>query len=137
MSVCSFTGVRLYSVFGDESAEESKERVFAVAGVFGSDSDWRNLGDAWLERTKGRIFHAADCETNQGDYSDRSNTENKDLYKDLTKLVCNSKLMGRGHAIGLAGWHKFFPRQPGDIPYYTCFRKRRSGVRRPVGARYT
>lgn len=115
----------MYSVFGDESADESKVRVFAVAGVFGSESDWSSLKAGWFDRTGERIFHAADCETNQGDFATTTDAENKRLYKDLTQLLCRSKLMGRGHAVDLAGWRDAFPATldtRADIPYYTCFR---------------
>jgi len=30
----------VYNVYGDESYDEKKEKVFAVAGVFGSDFEW-------------------------------------------------------------------------------------------------
>jgi hypothetical protein len=30
----------MYSVFGDESHDETKSRVFAVAAIFGSEDDW-------------------------------------------------------------------------------------------------
>jgi hypothetical protein len=112
----------VYIVFGDESADESKARVFAVAGVLGSDADWGSVKDAWINRTGGRIFHASDCETNQGDFAATDPSENKNLYKDLTQLICASKLMGRAHGIDVAGWREFFPNQPKDIPYLTCFR---------------
>lgn len=115
----------MYSVFGDESADESKARVFAVTGVFGSESDWFSLKEAWIDRTGGRIFHATDCDTNQGECASNSDADNKRLYKDLTQLLCCSKLMGRSHAVDLAGWRNAFPGTldaGSDMPYYTCFR---------------
>lgn len=115
----------MYSVFGDESADESHSRVFAVSGIFGSESDWHSLKEAWIDRTGGRIFHAVDCETNQGDFAVTSETENKTLYKDLTQLLCRSKLMGCSHAVDLSGWRNAFPGTldaGSDISYYTCFR---------------
>jgi hypothetical protein len=112
----------VYSVFGDESADETKSRVFAVAGVFGGEPEWIRLKGAWLERTGGKIFHAADCETNQGEFVNTSNSENKALYKDLTILLCGSHLLGRGHAIELCGVREFFQHSPAELPYCMCFR---------------
>ena len=112
----------MYTVFGDESADETKARVFAVSGVFGSAKDWDELKNVWVERTGGKIFHAADCETNQGDFSGASDSENKALYKDLTRLLCNSRLMGKSHAIDMAAWKSYFSGAPDDMPYLTCFR---------------
>jgi hypothetical protein len=114
--------VVVYAVFGDESHDETKARVFAVAGVFGSDDQWKQLKTKWLGRTGGRIFHASDCETNQGDFASTSNSDNKLLYKDLTVLLAESGLLGYGVAIDLAGHHQFFPDVPADIPYFICFR---------------
>src|ERR1700722_5219555 len=115
--------VVMYSVFGDESHDEKNERVFAVAGLFGSDEDWKQLRAKWINRTGGKNFHAAACETGKGDYAGAPDVENKALYKDLTQLLCASRLMGFGAAIDLAGHRLHFPDIPVDIPYYWCFRK--------------
>jgi len=47
----------VYSVFGDESSDATKSRVFAVAALFGNDDDWQILKDSWLDRTGGVVFH--------------------------------------------------------------------------------
>ncbi len=112
----------MYAVHGDESADETKARVFAVSGVFGSTEDWDDLKSAWVERTGGRIFHATECETNQGIFSETSNSENKALYKELTQLLCKSRLMGKSHAIDMAAWRTHFDGALEDMPYLTCFR---------------
>ncbi len=46
----------LLSVFGDESYDRAKVRVFAVVGLFGSEEDWAALKERWLERTGGKSF---------------------------------------------------------------------------------
>lgn len=112
----------VYSVFGDESSDESKSRVFAAAGVFGHDDDWKSIGEAWLDRTKGVIFHAADCETDKGDFQTNTHADNQALYKDLTQLICRSRLMGRSHAMDIAAWRSHFSQVPDDVPYLSCFR---------------
>jgi hypothetical protein len=66
------------SVFGDESQDETKQRVFSVAGVFGSSEEWDILADRWLRATGGRIFHAADCESDLGEFSKTSHTVDSD-----------------------------------------------------------
>src|ERR1035437_1693861 len=40
--------VVMYSVFGDESHDEKRQRVFAVAGLFGSHEDWAQIEARWL-----------------------------------------------------------------------------------------
>src|SRR2546425_12783756 len=49
-------------VFGDESADETRSRVFAVAGVIGSEAEWQLAMRDWLRRTRGMSFHANECE---------------------------------------------------------------------------
>lgn len=112
----------VYSVFGDESSDETKSRVFAVAGVFGGDRDWKSVGDAWLDRMGGIIFHAAQCETDQGDFQKNTHADNQALYKDLTQIICRSGLMGRSLTMNVAGWRAQFPLVPNSIPYLACFR---------------
>ena len=41
-------------VFGDESADETKSRVFAVAGVIGNEDEWQLAMREWLRRTRGQ-----------------------------------------------------------------------------------
>ena len=52
----------ILSVFGDESADETKQRVFAISGVFGLESEWLRAEAAWTALTNGEVFHAADWE---------------------------------------------------------------------------
>jgi hypothetical protein len=69
------------SVFGDESADETKQRVFAVAGVVGNEDQWAALEAAWIARTGGIPFHAKDCESDQGDYADKDHQENQNYIR--------------------------------------------------------
>lgn len=112
----------LYSVFGDESHDETNERVFAVAGLFGSQEEWEGLEAAWLERTGGKVFHAANCEADYGDFAGIDHRENLRLYADLTRILANSRLMGFGVAHDLVAYRHFFPEAIADMPYYKCFR---------------
>jgi hypothetical protein len=112
----------VYTVFGDESHDEASARVFAVAGLFGSEDDWGAFNAKWSARTGGKVFHAADCETDKGDYGSSPHPDNLRLYKDLVHILADSKILGFGTAMDLAGWREFFPGVPEDIPYYRCFR---------------
>jgi hypothetical protein len=112
----------VYSVFGDESHDENCSRVFAVGGVLGSTEDWNSLKTAWEERTGGRVFHAADCETDFGDFAGADHQENQRLYADLTKLLVGSRLMGFGAAISLEDHKNIFPDALDNQPYFLCFR---------------
>jgi hypothetical protein len=40
----------MVSAFGDESADETQQRTFAVAAVAASDEEWTQLEGAWQER---------------------------------------------------------------------------------------
>ena len=41
----------MLSVFGDGSADETKQRLFAVGGVIGSEEAWLQLERKWIART--------------------------------------------------------------------------------------
>ena len=103
--------LRMLKVFGDESADETQTRVFAMAGLVGREPDWLSAEDEWLRRTKGEVFHAADCEHHG----------NLDLYKDLTQILAHSRLAGRAVALDLTAVHEYFPGALSDIGYYKCF----------------
>lgn len=100
--------------FGDESADETKERVFAVAGVIGSEEQWESLEKKWGARCNGIPFHANDCDSNHGDFKVFSHQQNKDRYRDLTVLLTQSGLGGFGIALDLFAQKLIFPQAPGD-----------------------
>jgi hypothetical protein len=108
-------------VYGDESADETKERVFVVAGVVGLNEHWETLQPKWDERCGGIPFHANDCESNQGDFAQFSDAENKARYKDLTVLLSNSGLGGFGVALDLISSREIFPQTPAGMHYYKGF----------------
>jgi hypothetical protein len=110
----------ILSVFGDESSDETKQRVFAVGGVIGLEETWRELEAKWLARTGGIPFHANECDSDQGDYAKTTHADNKALYRDLTTLLAESGLAAWGFAIDLRAQCKVFPDAP-DIAYYKCF----------------
>ena len=101
----------MLKVFGDESADETQSRAFAMAALVGRESDWQAAEDDWLQRTGGKIFHAADCE-HQGDL---------DLYKDLTQIIARSRLGGRAVALDLTEVKEYLPGVPRYGAYHICF----------------
>ena len=111
-------GKRMYiavilSIFGDESSDETKQRVFAVSGVFGNKAEWALTEEAWLKRTSGTVFHAADCEYEK----------NFELYKDLTQILASGYVAGVSIALDLTVFREFFPDALADVGYYQCFTK--------------
>lgn len=107
-------------VFGDESADETTQRVFAVGGVVGTEEHWEALERSWLARCEGIKFHAKDCESDQGDFASRAHRQNKDLYRDLSIMLAESGLGAWGFMIDLAAQRRVFPEAP-NIAYYKCF----------------
>jgi hypothetical protein len=102
----------IYSVFGDESYDEKRKRVFAIAGLFGNEEDWDALANKWTESTKGEEFHAAKWQT------DNRHGE----YASLTKILAASKLLGWGVVMSLLKYESIFPdAADNDLPYYICF----------------
>jgi hypothetical protein len=109
-------------VYGDESMDETKQRVCAVAGIIGTEEMWSALEWKWARRTNGIPFHGNDCDSDHGDYAGRPHWENKALYRDLTILLAESGLAGYGQAIDLTAKNKVFPDSE-DISYYTAFQR--------------
>jgi len=110
-------------VYGDDSADEKKERVCAVAGVVGTILAWRSIERQWIVRTDGIPFHAKDCDSDRGYYKSFPHAENKALYKDLVTLIAESHLHGFGVAIDLMAARRAFPGAEPEIGYYRAFLK--------------
>jgi hypothetical protein len=109
-------------VYGDESMDETKQRVCAVAGIIGTEDQWKALEWKWTRRTNGVSFHGNDCDSDHGDYITRPHWENKGLYRELTTLLANSGLAGYGQAIDLVAKNAVFPESE-DLAYYTAFQR--------------
>lgn len=100
------------SVFGDESADQKAQIVYAVAALIGLDSQWEAAVDEWLKVTKGEEFHATEWESRHG----------LDSYNELARVVADSGLRGQGVAIDLAEFRSAFPDlRTQDYAYHKCF----------------
>src|SRR5260370_34279525 len=94
----------MFTIFGDESADEMKQRAFGIAGVMGREAQWDELIDKWVKRTGGKEFHAAECESEYANDPDRDkHRENLRMYADLAQLTANSGLRGWEVSTDLAG----------------------------------
>lgn len=115
-----FEGV-VYTAYGDESADETQQRVFALAGLFGSESDWKTFNKQWKARTGGIVFHAAECDSDQGDYKHIDHATNKKLYADLSRIIASSRLVGNAVSISLPDYRELLAPCLDENPYYICF----------------
>lgn len=112
----------MLTVFGDESFDKTGQRVYAVAGLLGTQEEWDNLGATWLKRTKGVIFHATDCEANRGDFKGVPHKQNLNLYKDLVQILANSGILGFAVAIDVKGYREIVPGAVlAEAPYFHGF----------------
>lgn len=107
--------------FGDESADEKKERVFAVGAVIGSEQHWTWLEDRWNIICDGVPFHANDCDGNREDFAQFTLEQNQERYKLLTKMLAISGLGGFGIAVDLAAQRRVNPDALESLAYYKCF----------------
>jgi hypothetical protein len=107
-------------LYGDDSADEKRERVAAVAAVVGSEEMWEWIDPQWTARNGGIPFHARDCESDQGDYRTIPHEKNKSLYKDLATMLASSQLSGLGIGIDLVAQREIFP-LAADLSYYKAF----------------
>ena len=124
-------------VYGDDSSDEKRQRVCAVAVVAGTEELWLRLESQWIARTGGIPFHARDCESDRGDFApkDGENTDevhkrNKTLYKDFATMLASSGVGGRTVAIDLMAQRDVFPDSP-DISYFKAFVELLESVKEP------
>lgn len=106
--------------FGDESADASKQYVFAVAAVFGTEDEWAEAMREWLRRTRGLPFHATDCESQYANHPDpQKHKDALKLYRDLTQILCDSYLVGFAVALDLQAYKRIIgPGAETDWAYY-------------------
>jgi hypothetical protein len=110
-------------IFGDESADQTQQRTFAVSGLIASPEIWERFEEAWLNRTGGKIFHAAECETDHGDFAitpENSHIDNLRLYADLVQILAHSRVRGYAAALDVGSWLEAFPGAPKGFGYYKC-----------------
>jgi len=106
--------------YGDDGADEKRERVIAVAVIAGREEWWQNVEDQWVIRSGGIPFHATDCESNHGDYENIPHDENKAMYRDLTGILAASNLGGIGIATDLIAAKQLMPGNLA-LAYYRSF----------------
>jgi hypothetical protein len=108
--------------FGDESADETKSRVFAVAIVAGTEDEWTRPEREWLRRNRGLEFHANKCESEYARHPDRQkHVDNLKRYRDLTTILAESHLVGLSVALDLKSQRECLPGVHRDTGYYKCF----------------
>ena len=107
-------------LYGDESADETRSRVFTVAGVFGTDDEWALAIRDWLRHTRGLRFHAKECESAYGKTAEQR-AANRELYKRLTITLAESYLVGIAVSMDLASQRKHLPGLPHESAYCKCF----------------
>jgi hypothetical protein len=114
--------IYMLTVYGDESYDGKAKTVFVVAGLFGNQAQWDSLEVKWLARLGGLRFHAADCESDLGDFGPpRTHAENLDLYRDLTTLLGTSGILGYGVAMDLVSRDRYMKNPMPEGEYYRCF----------------
>lgn len=120
--------VLMFLVYGDESLDEKKERVCAVAGLVGLEDSWAALESKWKALHGEVPFHANNCESDQGDYepkpggdADANHRKNQELYKQSAILLMESNIGGYGAAYDLAAQRQAFPEPYAPPVYYQPF----------------
>ena len=67
------------------------------------------------------MFHAAECESDKGEFAQLSHQDNLKLYADLVKLIADTKLLGVAISMDMAAFRETFPSADQDQPYFLCF----------------
>lgn len=108
-------------MYGDESQDSKKERVFAVGCLSGTANQWSLLCEKWNQRLAGKVFHVADCESGRGEFKSTSLEENHRLHRSLTQILANSRITGWGVAVDLAGRKQSFAETTADQELISIF----------------
>lgn len=109
-------------MFGDESADERKERVFALSLVIGTETEWEETILRWLSITRGAEFHANEFETEfVADEERVKHPKRLEEYRSLIDVLVDSHLAGFVFALDLGSFRELFPQTPKDSPYSKCF----------------
>lgn len=111
----------MLSVYADDSSDAKGERIFAVAGVMGTQEEWDTLEIDWITRTEGKIFHATDCESGYKDYKGIQKDQRLKEYKDLTQILVRSNMMGFGAVVNIEEYKQFTVHDLKEAPYFHCF----------------
>jgi hypothetical protein len=111
----------MIQIYGDESADEKKERVLVVSGVLGDTRQWESLAPKWIEANRGIPFHAADLESGHGDYEEIPEPERQKIHRQATRVLAESGLIGWGAAIDLVGAKHEFPQMSPNQPFFLAF----------------
>jgi hypothetical protein len=107
-------------VYGDDGADEKRERVVAVSVLAGTEEQWQELEARWIPRCNQIPFHAKDCESDQRNYRCVPHDKNKAMYRDLVRILADSPISGVAIAIDLAAQLQIFPGSF-ELAYYRAF----------------
>lgn len=118
----------MFLLYGDESLDEKKERVCAVAGLIGTEDSWQALEAQWKALHGDVYFHANNCDSDHGTFAAQSGEDvdavhrkNKRLYRDSITLLAESGIGGFGSAYDLAAQRQAFPPPYAPPVYYQPF----------------
>jgi len=113
----------MYTVFGDESHDPDKKKVFSVSGIIAMQKDWDAFEVKWIDRTKGKVIHAADLQGGYGDFKNIPHELREKLYRDLISIIANSALIGFGVVMDIEAYKTVYPDAPDYASYVHCFRR--------------
>jgi len=111
----------MLTAYADESSDAKGERIFAVAGVMGTQEEWDALEIDWVRQTGGKIFHATDCESGYGNYKGISEEKRHREYESLTKILARTRMLGFGAIINIKDFKASGRFDLRDAPYFECF----------------
>jgi hypothetical protein len=88
--------VAVIQFFGDDNADAAPQRVQAVAGYVAVVDEWDRLSEEWLDVIHDQAwpspisrFHAAECESQQGEFTSWSTRQCTDLVTRLVDVILN------------------------------------------------
>ena len=114
--------IQMLTVYGDESSDEKRDRVFTVVGIIGTEENWERFAINWNNRTGGMPYHATDCLAGYGNYREWPENKRIRLHHDLCWILAESDgFIASSHSIDVASFNQVYPGADKDEPFYLCF----------------
>ena len=112
----------MLTVYGDESSDGKRDRVFTLAGIIGTQENWNRFEINWNNRTGDIPYHATDCLAGYGNYKEWPEDKRLRLHYDLSNILAESDgLFASSFSIDVASFNEVYPDADEDDPFYFCF----------------
>jgi hypothetical protein len=127
--------VVMFHIFLDDSCDPKRERYVAIGGIAATQKQWDQFELLWMSATADLpgLFHATDCECQQGDFAKLTKPQSDKVMAELVDLVYSRKIPGWGAVVDIPAYQSVFPGGRSTDPLFLAV-KYTIGVMAKVGS---